>query len=308
MPIKIWELKDRQNLSLNDKIIYAKQKIREFYTKLEGKVCVSFSGGKDSSVLLHLVRSIYPNVKAVFVNTGLEWPEVVQFVRETENVEIIRPEMTFRQVLDKYGYPVTSKKIAKMIDTLQNPTEGNKIIRNLYLTGIRGDGKKASGSWKVPEKWRFLIEAPFKISDQCCNVMKKHPFKDYTKKTGLHPYVGTQAAESRLREISYLQYGCNSFTGKVQSRPMSIWLETDVWAYIKKNKIPYSTIYDKGQQRTGCMFCMFGTHLEKEPNKFQCMAKTHPQLWNYCINELGVGRVLDYIHVPYNLIEENDKS
>jgi 3'-phosphoadenosine 5'-phosphosulfate sulfotransferase (PAPS reductase)/FAD synthetase len=297
--VKIWELKQRQSLPLEQKIILTKERIRVFHDKLEGEVCISFSGGKDSTVLLHLVRSLYPDVKAVFVNTGLEWPEVVQFVRETENVDIIRPEMTFKQVLDKYGYPVTSKKIAKMLECVRNPTEGNTKVRNLYLTGIRGDGKKASGSWKLPAKWKFLIKAPFKISDQCCNVMKKHPFKDYTKKTGLHPYVGTQASESRLREISYLQNGCNSFTGKIQSRPMSFWNEDDIWGYIKKYNLKYATIYDKGQKRTGCMFCMFGTHLEKEPNKFQCMAKTHPQLWNYCINQLGVGKVLDYINVPY---------
>lgn len=299
MIVKIWELKDRQKLSLTDKISYAKQKIREFHTKLKGKVCVSFSGGKDSTVLLHLVRSIYPDIKAVFVNTGLEWPEIVQFVRETPNTEIIKPDMTFKEVLDNYGYPVTSKKIAKMLHTVHNPTPENINERTLYLTGIRGDGKKATGSWKIPNKWRFLIDAPFKISSECCNVMKKHPFKNYTEKTGLYPYVGTQASESRLREISYLQSGCNSFTGKIQSRPLSIWLEEDIWAYIKKYNLKYSTIYDKGQLRTGCMFCMFGTHLEKEPNKFQCMAKTHPTLWNYCINELGLGAVLDYIHVPY---------
>jgi hypothetical protein len=211
--------------------------------------------------------------------------------------------MTFKQVLDTYGYPVTSKKIAKMLECVRNPTKGNATVWNLYLTGMRGDGKKASGSWKLPEKWRFLIKAPFKISDQCCNIMKKHPFKDYTEKTGLHPYVGTQASESRLREITYLQNGCNSFKGKIQSRPLSIWSEDDIWAYIKKYNLKYSTIYDKGQKRTGCMFCMFGTHLEKEPNKFQCMAKTHPQLWDYCIKQLGVGKVLDYIGVSYKLIE-----
>jgi len=299
--IEIWQLKQRQSLALPAKIIFSKERIRQFHDKMDGQDCVSFSGGKDSTVLLHLVRSMYPNVKAVFVNTGLEWPEIVQFVKETENVDIIRPEMTFKQVLDTYGYPVTSKKIAKMLECLRNPTKENSTVRNLYLTGIRGDGKKASGSWKLPKKWKFLIKAPFKISDQCCNIMKKHPFKDYTEKTGLYPYVGTQASESRLREITYLQNGCNSFKGKIQSRPLSIWSEEDIWGYIKKFNLKYATIYDKGQKRTGCMFCMFGTHLEKEPNKFQCMEKTHPQLYNYCINQLGVGKVLDYIKVPYQI-------
>ena len=87
--IQIWELKQRQSLPLEAKITLAKIRIEQFHTKMDGNVCVSFSGGKDSTVLLHLVRSIYPDVKAVFVNTGLEWPEVVQFVKETENTEII---------------------------------------------------------------------------------------------------------------------------------------------------------------------------------------------------------------------------
>ena len=54
-----------------------------------------------------------------------------------------------------------------------------------------------------------------------------------------------------------------------------------------------------GAQRTGCMFCMFGLHLEKQPNRFQRMALTHPKQHNFCVNKLGCGKVLDYIGVPY---------
>jgi hypothetical protein len=52
-------------------------------------------------------------------------------------------------------------------------------------------------------------------------------------------------------------------------------------------------------QNTGCMFCMFGVHLEQSPNRFERMALTHPKLYDYCINNLGLGNVLDYINVPY---------
>ena len=47
------------------------------------------------------------------------------------------------------------------------------------------------------------------------------------------------------------------------------------------------------------MFCMFGLHLEKQPNRFQRMALTHPKQHNFCVNKLDCGKVLDYIGVPY---------
>ena len=91
---------------------------------------------------------------------------------------------------------------------------------------------------------------------------------------------------------------------------MSFWLERDVLAYLRMTGIPYAPIYGKivekggklvttGAHRTGCMFCMFGLHLEKEPNRFQRMALTHPRQHEFCVNKLGCGKVLDFIGVPY---------
>ena len=79
-------LKQRQSLPLHLKIELSKNRIKQFYEHFDGKVYVSFSGGKDSTVLLHLVRSLYPEVPAVFVDTGLEYPEVRQFVKQTESL------------------------------------------------------------------------------------------------------------------------------------------------------------------------------------------------------------------------------
>ena len=98
-------LKQRQSLPLHLKIELSKNRIKQFYEHFDGQVYVSFSGGKDSTVLLHLVRSLYPEVPAVFVDTGLEYPEVRQFVKQTENTITIRPKITFKQVLEKYGEP-----------------------------------------------------------------------------------------------------------------------------------------------------------------------------------------------------------
>lgn len=106
--MELWELKQKQSLNLKQKIIYSEKRIREWYKYWDGLVYVAFSGGKDSTVLLDIIRNIYPDVPAVFVDTGLEYPEIKDFVKTIDNVTTIRPEMNFKQVIEKCGYPVVS--------------------------------------------------------------------------------------------------------------------------------------------------------------------------------------------------------
>ena len=107
------DLEQMQSLPLSSKIIMTKQRIIDWYEYFDGQVYVSFSGGKDSTVLLHLVRSLYPDVEAVFSDTGLEYPEIREFVKGFKNVTWVTPIMNFKQVITTYGYPVASKEVAK---------------------------------------------------------------------------------------------------------------------------------------------------------------------------------------------------
>ena len=279
--------------SLNKKIKHAKKRISEFYELTNGAIFISFSGGKDSVVLRHLVLSLYPNVKCVFSNTTNEYPEILQFVRSTPNVEWVTPKKTFIDIMQSDGFPLVSKKVSRGIKTLKHPTEKNKNHTNLLLTGITSNGKKAP-SYKIANKWLFLKDVPYNITDKCCDILKKRPLHEYMMNTKTFPIVGTQALESQMRGKNWITYGCNIFTDKNKiSRPLSIWNEDDIWEYIHKFKLPYSTIYDDvidgttgeilvpKEVRTGCAYCAYGANLETEKiNRFERLKLRKPKLFN----------------------------
>ena len=153
---------------------------------------------------------------------------------------------------------------------------------------------------KLAKKWHKLINALFKMSNKCCDYIKKWPLHKYSKDNNAYPFIGTTVADSMQRMMAYSKNGgCNLLNGKhPMSMPMSLWNRTLIEEYIKRFNLPVCSIYQH-VTHTGCMFCMFGVHMEKQPNRFQSMSKTHPELWNYCINKLGCGKVMDFIGVPY---------
>lgn len=302
------DLQQMQSLPLSIKISMTKRRIRDWVNEFgTDGVFVSFSGGKDSTVLLHIVREMYPDIEAVFVNTGLEYPEIQKFVKTFDNVTIIRPKMRFDEVIKKYGYPLISKSVSNCI---RGAKMGQQSRINL-LNGKDCDGSDRRSKFSK-RKYKPLLYVDFEISDMCCDVMKKHPSYAYQRKTGKKPILATMAQESMLREKNWIKNGCNAFTAKhPQSAPMSFWTEQDVLQYIKQNNIPIASVYGDveymedpyqmrigdfledyldseklkttGCDRTGCIFCAFGCHMEKEPSRFQRLKETHPRLYEYCM-------------------------
>ena len=306
------ELAMLQALPLELKIAKSKLRVEEFVNYMgKENVYISFSGGKDSTVLLHLVRSLYPDIPAVFSNTGLEFPEIVEFVqRESvmidaeevkgidfeklaeennctvekikklnkcesieeieeidgkikvyiprKNLVMLRPKKSFKQVIEQEGYPVISKKTSRMLRDLQNPTEKNETSRRLYLSDYALKKGKVTdiknNSFKLAKKYRYLIDAPFKISNRCCDYLKKDPLKNYEKKNGKRPIMGTMANESKMREAAYLKTGCNVFDEKKGSCiPFGFWTEQDILGYIKMFNLEYASVYGDIVEETDLM-------------------------------------------------------
>lgn len=348
-----YDLAQMQSLPLEAKIRMSDLRLDQWFSHWDGDVYVSFSGGIDSTVLADLTARYCAKygykLYLLFVNTGLEYPEIQKFVktfaewiRNTYGIkvqlDIVRPEMRFDEVLRLKGYPIISKAVSHAVKIARRNPNG-KVMKNLFDP----ENKGRFGFYK----WKFLIKVPFPISDECCNVMKKNPAKKYAKETGRKPILGTMADESSLRYAAWLKHGCNAFGGKnPSSQPLSFWTKQDILRYIKKFSVPYCPVYgdivvkqaegtDENQinlidylgcyeeedeltttgcDRTGCIFCMFGCHLEKEPNRFQRLKETHPRQYEYCIKGgemvdgkwqpskegLGLGYVLDYIGVKYD--------
>ncbi len=281
------ELRTRQNWTLEQKIDHSIGAIEAFIARTGKVPYVSFSGGKDSTVLLDLVRRFVDrDIKGVFCNTGNEWPEIVRFVRQTDNVTIIWPTMTIKEVLAKHGFPLITKEQAKGIREAKYTK--NAALLEKHLHGSRNSNYK---SGKISDCWQFLIKAEFDVSEKCCDCLKKRPFHKYEKATGEAPILGIMAEESDLRQSQYVRRGgCNSFEGRVASYPISIWTGKDSDEYLRKFNVPYSTIYDNpGVRQTGCMFCGFGAHLGQGFSRFELLYDLHPKAYRLFMNYTNNG-------------------
>lgn len=309
MPTKD-DLRAFQRYPLEIKIEKTKLRIRE-WVNFHGTsgVYVSFSGGKDSTVLLHLVRSMYPSVEAVFIDTGLEYPEIRAFAKTFDNVKIVHPKMRFDEVITKYGYPMISKEVAQAIhEGRRSLALGSNSVKLQKIQGKISPLQNGGQSMYNHEKYEPLLYVDFLVSHKCCGVMKKSPAESYSKAEDKYPIVATMAEESLLRQQMWCRRGCNAFEGKhPRSAPMSFWTEQDVLAYVKEYNLPLASVYGDvvykaadgliyentllgcgklcttGYHRTGCIFCGFGAHLERGESRFERLKRTHPRQYEYCL-------------------------
>lgn len=278
-----------RSMSLEAKIIQTKFLIHEAMNTFgEEKCYISYSGGKDSTVLSHIAKQLYPNILHLFANTTNEYPETLKHIqwekiKNNTNIITVLPidangaVWTFKNVVEKYGYPMFSKRIANAIRTYQHAQ--TEQTRQNSIDYIQRNFKKYDKYKELP------------ISDKCCEKLKKEPLRRKAKQLGMDcAILGILASESYQREKDWLENGCNVFFKfkDNQCKPLSFWTEADIYEYIEKYNVKISNLYDMGYNRNGCMYCGFGVQLENpETNRYKKLKETHPIQYSYFISNFG---------------------
>jgi 3'-phosphoadenosine 5'-phosphosulfate sulfotransferase (PAPS reductase)/FAD synthetase len=287
------DLKRLQALDLDAKIDWARQRIITALGTLK-RPSLAFSAGKDSTVLLHLLRQYTPDIDVIYGNTGIEFPECVKFARWLRdewhlNYHEAKPEHTFWWVVDNYGWPLLGKTFG--VGGVAHKTSRATFFESLAERGeLTGD---------------YAIQAEVPISSACCTFLKERPSEKLQKALGVDGvFLGILAHESRQRMFNFLDYG-EWYQVKSQKlwkcHPLAIWTDEDIWAYIKRFDVPYAKLYDMGywdqgrnewikHKRNGCMFC--GMDIAFPDNHLAIMRRTHPKAWEVLMLKKGLADVL----------------
>lgn len=317
-PIDKEEFKNYVSLPLSDKIKVSKEIITEFMENIDmsngEKVAITSSFGKDSVVVIDLVRSMYPEIPIIFSDSGVEYPCFIEISKQYDNVLYIKPEKTMEQVVEENGYllPLGREK-TKTIRRCRDQIAQEKW----YGGGM----KKMRGDWGENSMYNYskhipVLLAPFKISEMCNDYLKGRPLDKFKKKNGFKYYFnGVTHDESQSRRRTLLRDGFNIM--KEKSRPIGHWTSSDVLEYVLKNDLPLGDtygeiIYDEkkgkyvttGFTRNGCYCCPAGAHIGK-PNQYQLLYEYDKDLWEYTMDGLGFRKVCEYFDIP---IKPGDKN
>jgi 3'-phosphoadenosine 5'-phosphosulfate sulfotransferase (PAPS reductase)/FAD synthetase len=275
-------------------------KIKLAWKDADEKMFVSFSGGKDSTVLYHLIKMSGIPAKVVFFDTGIELDAIYDFVKTFDDVEWLKPRKPFGQIIKEYGKPFKSKFASEYLKTYdgswENPfrlVRNNELIKGKIHQIIDGEivGTDRPAMGRALAKKYFHILHPdrineYKIANKCCAYLKKDPSKYYIKEHDVNGYfMGVRLAEGGARAVTYKSCRSVKTVGKkliLQSMPMFDWLDSDVDDFIETYNIPISRAYDEyGLNRTGCFCCPFAQNMEMnlevlkhyEPNKYKAALK-----------------------------------
>lgn len=288
-------------LNLEMAIDDAIMRIKREYERAEGKIYLSFSGGKDSTVLAEVIKmaDLPEKIPFVFANTRIEMDATYKFIKEYdyENLIIVKPRKPFGQVLKEYGKPAISKNKSEMLRTYQkNITDPLGFYRSTVL--ITGE-KITKGFVKTGKKSRYALAEKhfhflhpnlgYSIANKCCSYMKKYPFEDFSNEHDMNgTFTGVRVAEGGARATAYkscVQIKKRKGKEFYMSMPLFDWSDEIVEEFIKKYNVKLSDAYEVyGCDRTGCVGCPYGRNIDKE---LEMVYKHEPNRYKAAIKWLG---------------------
>lgn len=255
---------------LTDRLDVIKKTIEKYG---EENFYISFSGGKDSTILHYIIDMAIPNnrIPRVFINTGIEYIDMVKHVKELaksdNRIIIFNSNVNITQMLRKYGYPFKSKEHANKVAIYQNSGIGKTV--KTYLRGIRPNGDKSFIKCPKILEYQFTNKNTLKISDRCCHKLKKEVVHRYEKENNKNiSIIGLRSAERGTR----MQHkGCVVFDKENKLKKFKpINPCTDEWCewFIEKYNVKLCKLYYPpfNFKRTGCAGCPFALELQDQLN------------------------------------------
>ena len=316
--------KDEERFDL--KVANATHRIEELYYQSNGQCYISFSGGKDSTVLLGLVKlsvevGALPidGIKAVFCDTGVELQATRDFVEWCKkcwcpNIEIIRPKKSFGQVLKENGKPIKSKIKSEFMNRYQVNDNMNSF--GYLINGFNQATGKQFHKTKIGDKDLHILSKDFPIiaSSKCCDYLKKKPFSDYNKQHDIDGYIiGIRSNEGGARELSMLKRLANGGKictyvkdGRIVKAPIIDWTDEDIDMFIERYDVPLSKAYTKyGMTRTGCMGCPYSRDLK---NNLEVLYRYEPNRYKASMFYLKDVYIAQNIKLPFDEQYENERK
>ena len=285
-------------LPLEMKVEDAIFRIKDLYDRTQGKAVISFSGGKDSTVVAELYlmakkRGLVGHMDLLFADTQVEYDAIYDFVewysKNKQEVIYLKPRLPFGSIMKKYGKPAMSKVKSDFLSTYQNTLRNGgdplKVKRTSeMITGYRTDknykiqlndeGKPLPTRQKLANKHMHFLHPnnEIKIASKCCDFLKKKPFEDYYKEYGVKGYAtGMRIAEGGVRAEMYKTCTAHKTIGSGKNRvtlthkmPLFDWSDKDVDDFIGEYNVKISKAYTEyGLERTGCIGCPFAEDIHQ---------------------------------------------
>lgn len=255
------------------------QKIKDTVEQYgEDRFYISFSGGKDSTVMSSLFDMAIPGntIPRIFADTGIEMNHIRDFVRQKaeqdDRVVMIRPSIPITTMLQEKGYPFKSKQHSHVVGIYQRHGMNSKTVQKYLYSDSRYTCPKVL-------RYQFTSEFNMKLSHDCCNELKKKPIKKWAKENKKNCVaLGLRAREGGNRENVH----CVAIRGRqVTFNPLVMctdeWMEWVISTYHIEICDLYKPPYNF--HRTGCKGCPFAIDLQ---HNLDALGKYFPAERNQC--------------------------